>query len=271
MSRPGVSPITNRLIQVATVAALGAGVCACGSVGAGSSPVASPSARAGLPRANVADGTLVQVKGSTLVLSTLSGDVSVTFTTATPIRSISTGTYADIAAGGCITAIGSRDATGAFTAASVTISSPVNGSCTARAFAAGSPGAFPSGRPNSTFRPRATPSGVPTSVARVRGTVTAVNVTAVTVQSANGTTQTITVPTTVKVSTTSVGSPSDLIQGACVAALGPRAASGAVRARSLVIEPAGPSGCFTRGTGTGAGSGFGARHGGGGGGTTTTA
>lgn len=259
----GEGPVMNRLIQVATVAALSVGVAACGSAG----PSASPSAV--LRRANVADGTLVQVSGPNLILSTSNGDVTVTFTTSTPITDTGTGTYADIATGSCITATGSKDATGAITAASVTVSSPVNGSCTARAIAGGSPGAFPSGRPNFTFRPRATPSGVPANFASVRGMVTAVNVTAVTVQSAHGTTQTITVPTTVRVSTTSQGSASDLVQGACVAAIGPKATSGTVTARSLVIEPAGPSGCFTGGSSFGGfgGGGFG---GGGGGGTTTT-
>jgi hypothetical protein len=247
----------NRLIKVATMVALGAAVAACGSAKAGSSTGASPSA--GFRGANMADGTLVQVSDSTLVLSTTNGDVTVDFSSSTPISETSTGSYADIAVGSCISATGSKGTTGAITAAGVTISSPVNGSCTAGAFGGGSPGAFPSGRPNFTFRPRPTPSGggFAADFASVRGMVTAVNVTAVTVQETSGTSQTITVPTTVKVSTTTTGSTSDLVQGACVAAIGAKDSSGAVTARSLMIEPAGPSGCFTGGSGFGGFGGFG--------------
>ena len=222
-------------------------VAACGASTSGSSPAASPSSSAGVRRANAAAGTLVQVSDTTLVLSTSTGDVTISYSSTTPITLTATGSYADIQVGSCINATGTKDATGAVTASSVTITSPVNGSCSLGSFVGGSRGAFPGGRPGASFRPRATPSGLPANVASVRGTVAAVNVTQVTVQKSGGTSQTITVPTTIKVSTTSTGSASDLTQGACVAAVGPKAASGTVTARTLVIAPAGPSGCFTGG------------------------
>ena len=255
------------LPALATAALAALAVAACGGSTAGSSPTPSASSPAGLRRANVAAGTLVEVGATTLVLSTSNGDVTVSYSGTTPVTVTGTGSYADIQVGSCINATGTKDATGAVTAASVTISSPVNGSCALGSIVGRSPGAFPSGGARTTFRPRVTP---PANLASVRGTVAAVNVTQVTVQKADGTSQTITVPTTVKVSTTSTGSGSDLVQGACVAALGPRAASGTVTARSLVIAPAGPSGCFTGGTG-----GFGGFGGGGpgifgGGGTATS-
>lgn len=237
---------------------------ACGASTSGSAPTASPNSPAGVRRANLAAGTLVQVSATTLVLSTSSGDVTVSYSSSTPITVTGTGSYADIQVGGCISATGTKDATGAVTAASVTLSSPVNGSCALGVFAGRSPGAFPSRRPGTTFRPRTTPSGLPANLASVRGTVDAVNVTQVTVQKSDGSSQTITVPTTVKVSTTSTGSATDLVQGACVAALGPKAASGTVTARSLVIAPSGPSGCFAVGGLGGLGGGGPAIFGGGG-------
>jgi hypothetical protein len=247
------------------LAALGLGVAACGSAAAvagSASPTPSASGR-GL-RANATAGTLVQVSGDTLVLASPSGiDTTVTFSSSTPITETSTGSYQDIAVGTCIAGTGTKDATGAVTLSTISVSPELNGSCSARALLGGSPGAFPSSRPSFTFRARATPSGLPANFATVRGAVTAVVGTAVTVVTPQGTSQTLTVPTTVRVTMTSVGSASDLTQGVCVLALGPKGSSGTVAARALSIVPPGPSGCFTGAGGLGAA--FGGFGGGGGG------
>ena len=256
--------------------ALGLAVAACGAAttSAGAGPgSASPSPGSSLRGSfGGAEGALVQMKGTTLTLVSTSGtDVTVTYTSSTPITETSTGSYQDITTGSCITGTGTKDATGSVTVSSVTVSPEVNGSCALRSFTGGSPGAFPSGRPSFSFSPRATPSGIPANFAAVRGLVTAVTGTSVTVQSAQGTSQTVTVPTTVKVSMSAQGSDSDLTNGVCVLATGSRDQAGSVSARSLSIVPPGPSGCFTGSSGFGGAGGFfgggGGFFGGGGGGT----
>lgn len=238
------------LWRAAAAAALGLAVAACGSAAAGSSSTASPNVRT-RGNFNGAAGTLVRVSAASLTLATTSGtDVSVSYTSATPVIDTSTGSYQDISVGSCVTGSGTKSGSGAVTVASLTISKPVNGSCAARAILGGSPGAFPSGRafPSGaagTFRARPSAS-LPANFAAVRGQVTAVSGTTVTIKDLRtGGTETVTVPTTISVDITSQGSDSDLTQGVCVLAVGQKAASGAITARTLAIEPPGPSGCFT--------------------------
>jgi hypothetical protein len=266
---PAVSHVRARLIKVAALGGLGLLIAACGTTGTGSS-----SGAGGFRNGDITDGSLVSASGSSLVLSTSSnGDVTVDFTSSTPISVTGTGSTADITVGSCITATGGADATGTITAARVTVSPAVNGSCATGSFAGGYPGGE-GGRPDFTFQPRGTPGGFASDFDNVRGVVTAVSGTAVTVQETGGTTPSITVPSSAQVSTTTTGSTSDLVKGACVAAVGAPASSGTVGARSLLIEPSGPSGCFTGGFGSGGfgGGGYGGfgGFGGAGGGTTTT-
>ena len=259
--------VRARGVRLAALGGLGLLIAACGTTSIGSS-----NRLGGFRDGNLTDGSVVSLSGSTLVLSTSSGDVTVDLTSSTPISETGTGSVSDITVGSCITATGS-DATGTITANRVTVSPEVNGACPATSFTGGNPGGFPGGRPNSSLAPR--PSGGYTSdFASVRGVVTAVNGGAVTVQPSSGSSQGVTVPSTATVATTTAGSASDLVSGTCVAAIGPRSSSGTVTASSLLIEPAGPSGCFTGGSGFGGfgGGGFGGfgGSGGGGGGTTTT-
>lgn len=262
----------NRL----AVAALGIGavlaVAACGSAAAGTttpSPTGGSNSNGRLAR-NGASGQLVQISGMTLILSNANGDTTVTYTGSTVISQTSTGTVSDIATGVCITALGQKDATGHVTAATVTVRNASNGSCAGGGtiFGGGGGGAFGGGgsgaarSPNPSFSPRALPANVGTA----RGLVTGVSGTSVTVQQPDGTSITITVPTTVRVAKIDTVPSSALQTGECVAAAGTKDASGAVAARSLTIVPAGPSGCFTGGRGGGfGGGGFGGGGFGGGG------
>ena len=235
------------------MAALGLAMVACGTAGA-SAGVPSTGFRAG----DLTGGTLVSVSGTTLILSTADGNVDVAFSSSTPISKTSVGGVSDIAVGSCVTATGSVDSTGTITATSVTVSPTVSGSCATGSYTGGNPGGFPGGRANAS--PRARPSGgFGFDFASVRGVVTAVNGTTVTVRATSGASASLTVPTTARVSTTVTGSTGDLVAGSCVAAIGPRSSSGTVQARSLLIEPAGASGCFTGGSGFGGfgGGGFG--------------
>jgi len=261
---PASGRVRARLATVAAVGGLGLLIAACGTTSS-----AVPGGYGGFRDGNLTDGSVVSLSGSTLVLSTSSGDVTVELGSSTPISQTGTGSVSDITVGSCITATGS-EASGTMTANRLTVSPEVKGSCPAISLTGGDAGGFPGGRPNFSFAPR--PSGSYASgFASVRGVVTAVNAGAVTIQPSSGSSQGITVPSTATVATTIPGSTSDLVSGTCVAAIGPKTSSGTVTASSLLIEPTGPSGCFTGGSGFGGfgGGGFGG-FGGQGGGTTTT-
>jgi len=249
------------------MAALGLAMVSCGTAGA-----SGGTASTGFRYGDLTGGVLVSVSGSTLILSTAGGNVNVAFSSSTSISKTSTGSLADIAVGSCVTATGGVDSMGVITATAVTVSPTDNGSCAPGSYPGGNPGGFPGGRLN--VSPRARPSGgFGFDFASVRGVVTAMDGTTVTVQATTGSSESLTVPTTARVSTTASGSTADLVAGACVAAVGPRNSSGTVDARSLLIEPADASGCFIGGGGFGGfgGGGFGGFGGGGdSGGTTTT-
>src|SRR5579859_8039209 len=130
---------------------------ACGSAAsAGNSTAASPrpGARANAFR-NGASGQLVQINGQTLIITGPNGDTTVTYSASTPIIKTSTATLADITAGTCIVATGSKDASGAVTATSVRLAPKTAAGC-----AAGfGPGPGAGGTPRPSPSPRPTPSG----------------------------------------------------------------------------------------------------------------
>ena len=95
------------------------------------------------------------------------------------------------------------------------------------------------------------------------GEVTAVSGPSVTVKTAAGGSQTITVASAATITNTAEVTPAALQNGQCLRANGPKDASGNVQATSVTITPAGPSGtCTTAGGGRG-GFGGGNRPGGG--------
>jgi hypothetical protein len=256
----------NRLILGAAGVIASLGVVACGSATAGSGSTASPSpsgsARRG-PAGNIAFGQLVQINGPTLILSGTNGDSTVTYATTTTITQTNTGTLADITAGSCINATGTKDAAGTITASSVTLSAPTNGSCTTAGFGGGGGGGGGTSSPRPSFSPPAAAAGFTAA----RGQVKTVSGTSVTLTQAGGTTSTINVPTTVKVTMSTLVRATALQTGQCLTAIGTKASSGAVAARALTISPAGANGCTAGfGGGFGRGGGFGGGFGGGGGG-----
>jgi uncharacterized protein DUF5666 len=219
-----------------------------GNVSASAQPKASPSPGRGFR--NGAAGQLVKITGATLILSGRNGDTTVDFDSSTRITRTSTASVADIAPGTCIVATGQKDAGGVVTATRVRITPATNGSCAGPVtgqFGGGGGGGFPG---FATPRPgRPTP---PADFGFAAGLVTAVSGTSITVKAATGATSTVTVPTTVGVSKTSEGKAADLQIGECVAAAGPRDASGTVKARMLTISPPSASGsCSTFGGGGG--------------------
>ena len=260
----------NRFVLAATGVITGVGIAACGSAAA-SGPTAapsSPSGRAGFAR-NGAFGQLVQINGQTLILSGTNGDSTVTYAPTTTITQTRTGTLADITAGSCISATGTKDASGVVTASTVILSAPVKGACTGFGGVRAGAGTF-------SPRPGFSPPAVPAGFTAARGQVRSVTGTSVTLTEKTGTTTTtatIDVPTTVKVTTSSVVTAAALQTGECLTAVGSKNTSGTVVARSLTITPPGLNGC-TAGFGGGGfrggfGGGFGAGGFGGGGGGTT--
>ena len=233
---------TGPLVRAAGIVALGLAVVACGNAAAaGSSATPTPSGGGGFRgNGNFAEGTVVQLSSTTLTLASTSGtDETVTFTSSTPITQTSTGSYEDITVGSCVTGTGTKDATGVVTVASVTVTPPVNGSCADPALR-GQPRRLPERTSQLQLQPPGHPlRAFPPDFAAVRGMVTAVAGTSVTVQGTAGS-QTVTVPTTVKVDMSAPGSTSDLSNGVCVVAAGTKDSSGSVAARSLSIEPPAP-------------------------------
>jgi hypothetical protein len=198
------------------------------------------------------------MNGTTLVVNSQTGDVTVVYSSSTTFQRTSTGTFADIVAGKCITATGQKDAAGTLTASTVRLTDKVSGACS---FGAGQ-------RPGGPPTPRASPPAGRPNFSFAGGEVKAVSGTAVTVVDSNGASQTITVPTTVRVSKSATAAASDLALHECITANGSKDASGKVTARAISIVPAGPSGCATgggRGGGGFGGGGGGGRGGGGGG------
>jgi hypothetical protein len=257
----------KRLIIIAGATAVVLALAACGSTAVGSTSSSSTTTTSnaagargpgGLARRGAA-GELAQINGTSLILNTTAGDVTVDYTNTTTITQTKTGVLADVVPGSCVIATGTKDASGTLVASSVRLSQPVNGACTA-GFGNRPPGANGT-RPSPSGTPRATPAPGQPVPAFAAGKVTGVNGTAVTLQPTTGAAQTISVPTTVTVAESSAASATDLSVGDCIQATGPKDSSGKVTATSLSIVPAGPSGCFTGGRGFG-GGGFGGGGGG---------
>jgi hypothetical protein len=196
------------------------------------------------------------MNGTTLVVNSQNGDITVVYSGSTTFQKTSTGTFADIVSGKCITATGQKDAAGTLTASTVRLTDKVNGACT---FGAGQ-------RQGAPPTPRASPPAGRPNFSFAGGEVKAVSGNAVTVVDSAGASQTVTVPTTVRVSKSAPAAASDLALHECITANGSKDASGKVTARAISIVPAGPSGCATGGGRGGGGFGGGGFGGGGGGG-----
>ncbi len=232
----------------------------CGSTGGPASasaakPSPSPSGRA----ANGVAGQVVQAGGGRMVVSDQAGNVNVTYSATTGVLQTGTGSFADLAAGTCVTATGQKDASGVVTATTVSAQLNMKGVCTP-ASGAPSPGAggFGGGGGGGQGRgPGAGPSAPP-NAAFVRGKVTGVSGTTVTVQQAAGDSVTVSVPAAARITRLVTSSTARIAAGECVTATGPRSSSGTVQARSIVISAPGPNGCAT-GLGRGGAGGGGRR------------
>jgi hypothetical protein len=225
-------------ITAATVAA------ACGGTSAASSS-APAAASTGAGRGNSVAGQVAQLSGFKLVLSGQTGVTNVTFDSSTRVQQTVSGVLADIVSGTCITATGQKDASGSVTAVNVQLSPKANGTCApaARNGASPNPGRSPGGG----FRGNG--ASPPANFTFVRGEVASVSGTSVTVTLTAGGTQALTVASSTRIVTTQQSSTSKLAVGQCILATGQKDSSGTVKARSLNIQPAGPTGCTFGGRG----------------------
>lgn len=244
--------ITVIAIATATLAVAG-----CGSTTSASTttPAASTPSATG---ARGAAGEVAQITGSQLIINATTGDITVLFSGTTTVQRTRTGSLADLTPGACVAVTGSKDSTGAVTAAAIRTFTATSSGCAlaGNGFGTRSPGAFP--------RPSGAPARTPNAnFALIVGSITAAAPTSITVQTSAGS-ATITVPTTARITLVSAAADSDISVGDCVSAIGPRSATGTVTARTITIVPSGPNGCSTR-----AGGGFGGGFGGGGSGAAT--
>jgi hypothetical protein len=185
-----------------------------------------------------------------------SGEVTVTFTTATVITETVAVTSRDVTVGSCVAVVGkptsSGSATRSVTATTVTVSTPSKGNCNATAGFGGfrGPQGTFSPRPGFTPRPRPTGSRGPFGFGGANGKVTSLSADGFVVQGrsrAAGADTSIMVTTTAatKYLETVTARPSALKVGECITAVGQANSIGAVAARSIRISQPGPNGCVT--------------------------
>jgi hypothetical protein len=241
-------------------------------------------------------GLVAAVSGKTLQVQSTTSQTAVTYSSATALTQTVPGTAADVAVGMCAVVRSDTPAGGsaaptapltAVTAATVQLSAPVNGSCTA-AGAAGRPpgggfgGGGGAGAGGGAGSGGNAPSGTRPSGGRfgggfgggAAGTVTAVSANGFTILSQpfgrpGATAAPSTTPTDVTVTTTAqttytkqaTATTSALKVGVCVTARGSTGSDGTVAATAIAIRPA-TNGTCTTGGGFGGGQGAGAQGGG---------
>jgi hypothetical protein len=245
-----------------------------------------------------ASGTIAAVAGTTMqVQSQQSGQVAVGWTSSTKFTQQVTLTPAGIKSGDCVTAIaasGTSSTATTFTATTVSVTQPVNGSCAGGFGRGGASGNRPSGaptgeRPTNAPSPGASQSGFAGGgqarmIAIATGSVVSINGNSMVVAArdftaAGSTTstpatsnKTVALGSGTKISTTKAATSTAVKVGRCATAEGKADSTGAVAAtRISITEPvngqcsfAGGFGGFGRGGGRGNGSGSGAGTAGGG-------
>ncbi len=250
---------------VAAVALLAA----CSSAGSSSSPPTSSSSSGGAAQTQrgngarfggpAASGLVAAINGRTVqVQNQQSGQVAVTYSAKTAFSRTVATTIAKIKKGDCVTAMapsGTSSSATSFTAARISVTSPVNGSCTGGFGGPRPTGTGPSGTPptGGPFPSGAAPSGAPTGVRVPGGAPNFGAVASGTVRSVSGSkivvaarqfNSTSTKPMTVragrttKVTTTAAATAKSLRVGRCVTAQGSTNSSGAVKATRIQVDPA---------------------------------
>ncbi|MGH8962349.1 MAG: hypothetical protein ACRDWT_14355 [Jatrophihabitantaceae bacterium] len=281
-------PLTARRLTLATAGGLAGALLlsACGGATAGtgvstppSSTSSSGASGAGPARTGnvgpAASGLVAQISGTTMqVQNQQSGQVAVTWSASTRFTQTVPAALAAVHVGDCLVAVaasGTASTATSFTAMTIAVSAPVNGSCTGGGARTGQrPSGFPSGQRPSGFpsggrRPSGAPSGTAGRSgfgAFATGKVTAVSGSSVVLaaqsfgsQGTGTTTKTVIAGSTTKITTESGATAAALKVGRCVSAQGKAGSSGAVAATRVQITDATNGQCST-------GFGFGGRNGG---------
>jgi Domain of unknown function (DUF5666) len=246
----------------------------------GSSSPSSSASRAARGIRPAALGTIAALAAASMeVQNPQSGQVTVTFGSKTAFTETKATTKASVVVGTCVAAMAARSASSgsaapsssapsasprprvtSFTAATVVITQPVNGTCNggfgggpngSGALGPGGPpsGAFPSGAPSGGFG-----RGGFGNFARANGKVTAVAASTMTVVGTTRTgsiTYTVTVDPSTVYTATGSGTAASLAVGKCVIAFGSTGSTGDVSATRIAVSPASASGCTTAGFGRG--------------------
>lgn len=270
------------LLAAALAAVLALAGCSGSASGSGASPSSSPSsdapssARGGGPAAPAASGLVAAISGSTMqVQNQQTGQVAVSWSGSTKFSHTVATTLAAVRAGDCVTAIaptGTDSSATSFTATTMTVSAPVNGTCGggfggARTgqrpsqFPSGQrPSGFPgrSGRPGGSGRPGfgAIASGKVTSVSRSSVVIAARQFGSNASSTAN---KTVTIGSKTKITTEAATTATSVKVGVCVTAQGKADSTGTVAATRVRITQASNGQCTL---------GFGGGRGGAGGGST---
>ena len=187
-----------------------------------------------------------------------SGQVAVTYTAKTKFSQTVATTLAKIKKGDCVTAMapsGTSSSATSFTAARISVTSPVNGSCTGGFGGQRPTGARPSGVAERWAVPELArlPSGAPTGARVPGGTANFGAVASGTVRSVSGSkivvaarqfnststkAMTVRAGSSTKVTTTAAATAKSLRVGKCVTAQGSTNSSGSVKATRIQVDPA---------------------------------
>ena len=259
-------------VAVVLTACSGSSAAASSSTTVAASPSGSSARTANSGRGPAASGTVAAITGTTMqVQNQQTGQVAVSWTTATRFTHPVTVALSAIKPGECVTAAApsaTSASTSPFTASTVIVTPAQNGSCTG-GFGGGQrpgngsrlSGARPSGFPSG-----ARPSGFPSGAARrgtfASGPVTAVSGSTITIAardfgSPTMTPRKVTVGPSTKITTQAATTAKSLAVGKCVSAEGSADTSGAVNATRVQITDPTNGQCS---------AGFGRRFGGGAGG-----
>jgi hypothetical protein len=245
-------------LAVAVVLTACSGSSAAGSSGTtpAASPTGSSAGTANRARGPAASGTIAAITGTTMqVQNQQTGQVAVSWSTATRFTHPVTVKLSSIKPGDCVTAAAPSATSGStspFTATTVTVTPAPNGSCTGgfggqqRAGNGSRPSGFPSGFPSGA-RPSgsaARPSGFPSGGVRrgtfASGPVTAVSGSTITIaardfRSSTTTPRKVTLGPSTKMTTQASTTAKSLAVGKCVTAEGTADTSGAVKATRVQI------------------------------------
>ena len=181
-------------------------------------PNPTPTTPPTAPRRQRTSGTLTNINGDILTLTTAQGPMTVITSDNTTIQNVITGTLSDLHAGGYLIAIGPQDASGSITATSIMIRSQ---------------GAPPT--PSNGATP-ANPRSPRTGARRgASGTLTNINGNILTLTTAQGPMTVISSDNTT-IQNVTAGTLSDLHEGQSLTVMGPQDARGNVTATSIMIR-----------------------------------